>query len=78
MVRNFFINGISFCVADYKPLRNDFEKGLKYQLLIEIKDGMCVVNGKVCYDNVYRSTGVFGSTIKELREYAKNNISMWL
>ena len=70
MARKFFIKGVSFYVANYHPRNNEFENGLKYQLMVGINDSR--------YDAMYHSTGVYGSTIKELRNYAIENIIMWL
>lgn len=71
MKREFSIKGIDFTIADYRPRKNEYEKGLKYQLLIKVYDGPRDL------DFYYRSTGVKSATIKKLREYAERNIYTW-
>lgn len=71
MKREFSIKGIDFTIADYRPRKNEYEKGLKYQLLIKVYDG------PRDFDFYYRSTGVKSATIKKLREYAERNIYTW-
>lgn len=67
--RNFTINSIGFTVGDYKPRKNEYEKGLKYILLIK------------CYDSPikeyysYMDTGFRGCTINECFLWACDN---WL
>ncbi len=70
--REFSLRGIDFVVADYRPRKNEFEKGLKYQLLVKVYDGP-----KPEYYS-HRSTGFHGSTVQECREWAEKNIAMWL
>lgn len=72
MKRDFIVKGINFTVADYRPRNNDFERGLKYQLLIRVYDG------PRDSDFYYRSTGAKFATISAARDYASKNIVMWL
>lgn len=72
MKRDFSIHGIDFTIANYRPRKNEFEKGLKYQLLIKIYDGP-----REC-DFYYRGTRYYGSTIAELKQIAEKNIYAWL
>ena len=71
--REFTINGIDFLVADYKARHNEFERGLKYQLLIKIYDNPYNPN-----DFYFRSAGYKGSTIKELKNIASREIAKWM
>ena len=70
--REFSLRGMDFVVADYRPRHNEFERGLKYQLL------------KKYYDTPvkeyfgYISTGYKGRTIKECRQYAEAHILDWI
>ena len=73
MARNFTIKGIDFTVADYRPRRNEFERGLKYQLLIKVYD----TPGKPEWFS-YRNTGMRSETIKGCREFAEREIYRWL
>lgn len=71
--REFSIKGVDFVVADYHPRKNEFEKGLKYQLLIKIYDNP--------YDDTdyrYMSTGFKANTIKEAKNIAFNEYASWL
>ena len=63
--REFTIAGIEFVVGNYRPRQNEFERGLKYMLLV--KENCC-----------YYDTGMRGCTIKECKEYAKREIARWL
>lgn len=72
MNRNISINGIDFTVADYRPRNNEYEKGLRYQLLIKVYDGI-----REC-DYYYRDTGARFTTIKRARNYVKDNYWKWM
>jgi len=72
MKRDFSIHNIHFTIADYRPRKNEYEKGLKYQLLIRIYDG------PRDYDYYYRCTGYYGSTLAGLKNIAEKNIYAWL
>ena len=65
MKRDYSFRGRDFVVADYRARKNEYEKGLKYQLLIKVYDGLRSV------DYHYRSTGYKGSTIKECIRFAE-------
>lgn len=71
--RDFSVKGIDFLVADYKARHNEFERGLKYLLLIKIYDNPYNDN-----DYSFKSTGYKGSTIKELKELANREIDRWM
>lgn len=77
-VRDFTIKGVDFHIGNYRPRKNEFEKGLKYQLFVKVYDGMCVVDGKVVDDFRFQGTSIYGSTIKEIKETAKREIYRWL
>lgn len=70
--REFTLRGIDFVVADYRPRRNEFERGLKYQLLKKVYD-----SPRADWYS-YHSTGYKGCTIKECRQYAKAHILDWI
>ena len=72
MKREISIKGIDFVIADYRPRKNEFEKSLKYQLLIKVFDGI-----RDC-DYSYRSTGNKFSTIKSAKEWIKRNYFIYL
>jgi hypothetical protein len=72
MKRDFAIKNINFTVADYRPRKNEFECGLKYQLLIRVYDGPRET------DFYYRSTGAKFATISAARAWAADNIARWL
>ena len=72
MKRDFIVKGINFTVADYRPRNNEYERGLKYQLLIKVFDGPRET------DFYYRSTGAKFETIKAARAWAVDNIATWL
>lgn len=71
-MRNFKIHGVDFVVADYRPRRNEYERGLRYQLLIRVHDGPREI------DFSYRSTGAKFARMREAREYAREHIAEWL
>ena len=70
--RDFSSHGIAFTIANYRPRNNEFERGLKYQLLIRIQDGP-----RDC-DFIYRSTSYKFESLKAAKQFAINNYSMWL
>lgn len=72
-MRNFTIKGIDFTVGDYRPRKNEFEKGLKYILLIKVYD----TPARKDYFS-YRDTGARFSTIKAARKYAEKNIYAYM
>ena len=72
MNREFKLRGIDFVVADYRPRHNEFERGLKYQLLKKVYDSL----REEWYS--YHSTGYKGATIKACREYAEAHILDWI
>lgn len=74
--RQFCLKDITFTVGDYRRRSNEFEKGLKYMLLIKVYDQ--TFGGKSEEHYSYRDTGYRGSTIRECREWARNNIARWV
>ena len=72
MNRNISIKGIDFVIADYRPRRNEFERGLKYQALIKVFDGP-----RDC-DYSFRSTGAHFSTIKAAKRWISSNYIMYM
>ena len=71
--RDFSIKGVDFVVADYRPRNNEFEKRLKYQLLIKIYDNPWNNN-----DYHFMSTGFKANTIKEAKFIAQEQYARWL
>ena len=71
--RNFTINGIDFTVANYRPRNNEFESGLKYQLLIKVYDTPARPDW---YS--YHDTGMRSCTIKGCKDFAKREIARWM
>ena len=72
MNREFNLKGIDFVVANYRPRHNEFEMGLKYQLLKKVYDSP----KREWYS--YYNTGYKGATIKACREYAEAHILDWI
>lgn len=70
--REFSYKGIAFTVADYRPRKNEFEKGLKYQLLIKVYDGI-----RDC-DYHFRPTGHYFSRIRDAKQFARENYWIWM
>ena len=72
-MRNFTIKGIEFTVGDYRPRNNEFEKGLKYILLIKVYD----TPAREDYFS-YRDTGARFATIRAARKYAEENACIYM
>ena len=60
MKREFIYKGISFYIGNYAPRKNEFEKGLKYQVFVDYSG--------------YYGTGAKFATIKSAKEWIKRNI----
>jgi hypothetical protein len=72
-MRNFTIKGIDFTVGDYRHRGNEFEKGLKYILLIKVYD----TPAREDYFS-YMDTGARFSTIRAARKYAEENACTYM
>lgn len=68
--REFSYHGIDFTIANYRARKNEYETGLKYQLLIKVFDGI-----RNC-DFHYQSTGYKFSTLKAAKQFAIDNVYM--
>lgn len=72
MNRHFNFKGIHFYIGNYTPRRNEFERGLKYELyIIEPLQGSM-------YPLYTISTGYKFETIKQAKKYAVENYFCWL
>lgn len=72
MKREFTINGIEFYIANYNPRRNEYERGLKYDLMM--KDYFNYNAGEY----TYRSTGAKFETMRGCKDYARREIARWM
>lgn len=66
MNRNINYKGISFYIANYTPRRNQYEKGLKYQLFIKSPD-------YIAPHPEYIPTNIYFCTIHEGKRWIKAN-----
>lgn len=65
--RNFTIKDRDFTVGDYRPRNNEYEKGLKYILLLKVYDSPIEEYFS------YMDTGFRGCTIYECFRWASDN-----
>ena len=71
MKRDFEVKGIAFSVRNYTPRKNEFEKGLKYELFVK--------RGWPGYpDGRFLGTGARFETIAAAKKYAVDNVSRWM
>ena len=82
MRREFTVKGLDFVIANYRARNNEYEKGLKYQLLIKVYTSPIWYqknDPEFYYNNYeYKDTGHRFTTMKECKQYATENYYIWL